>query len=127
MCRKMHWLCISLWAILTVMVGAWPEDRYELTFAYTEPTTLSNSSAINIGKTGGLRELHESRVLRILRLKRSESPYLFREDLYVEKGGELIIEPGVEIRFAPMVGIIVRGIITAEVISHKNRDEILKK
>lgn len=124
--RKMHWLCISSLAILTVLVGAWPEDRYEQTFSYTEPTTLFNNT-INHGKTGGLHELHDSRVLQILRLKRSKSPYLLREDLYVERGGELIIESGVEIRFAPMVGITVRGIITAEVITHKNRNEILKK
>lgn len=45
----------------------------------------------------------------------NKSPYLVREDLIIEKGGELVIEAGVEVRFGPMVGITVRGILTAMV------------
>lgn len=41
------------------------------------------------------------------------SPYLLRDDLLVERDGELLVEPGVEVRFAPMVGITVRGKLTA--------------
>lgn len=42
-----------------------------------------------------------------------KSPYLLREDLVIERDGELVVEPGVEVRFGPMVGITVRGKITA--------------
>lgn len=41
------------------------------------------------------------------------SPYLLRDDLLIERDAELIIKPGVEVRFAPMVGITVRGKLTA--------------
>lgn len=43
------------------------------------------------------------------------SPYLLRDDLLIEREAELKIEPGVEVRFAPMVGITVRGRISAVV------------
>lgn len=43
------------------------------------------------------------------------SPYLLRDDLVVERSAELVIEPGVEVRFAPMVGITVRGKLVAVV------------
>ena len=50
---------------------------------------------------------------KVLRL--SESPYVLNTDLEVEEGGKLIIEPGVVIQFAPMVGITIRGTIIAVV------------
>lgn len=43
----------------------------------------------------------------------SQSPYLLTNDLDIELGAKLIIEPGVTIHFAPMVGITVRGSIIA--------------
>lgn len=46
-------------------------------------------------------------------LRQSESPYVLNTDLEVERGGSLTIEPGVTIEFAPMVGITIRGVITA--------------
>jgi hypothetical protein len=46
-------------------------------------------------------------------LRSSESPYLLRMDLEVERQAKLVIEPGVTIHFAPMVGITVRGVLTA--------------
>lgn len=49
------------------------------------------------------------------RLNKIHSPYLLREDLIVEKTGELVIDPGVELRFSPMVGLTVRGIFSAKV------------
>jgi hypothetical protein len=49
------------------------------------------------------------------RLNKIHSPYLLREDLIVEKTGELVIEPGVLVRFAPMVGLTIRGILSAKV------------
>jgi hypothetical protein len=49
------------------------------------------------------------------RLNKIHSPYLVREDLIIEKTGELVIDPGVELRFSPMVGLTVRGIFSAKV------------
>lgn len=46
-------------------------------------------------------------------LRASESPYSLRTDLEVERRARLIIEPGVTIYFAPMVGITVRGSLVA--------------
>ncbi|XP_020286537.1 protein bark beetle isoform X2 [Pseudomyrmex gracilis] len=66
-----------------------------------------------------LYELRGGHIVRSQRvLSRSKSPYLLREDLFVAKEGELVIEPGVRIHFGPMVGITVRGVITAEGNAH---------
>ncbi|XP_058056870.1 protein bark beetle [Anopheles bellator] len=46
-------------------------------------------------------------------LRASESPYSLRTDLEVERRARLIIEAGVSIHFAPMVGITVRGSMVA--------------
>ncbi|XP_055592413.1 protein bark beetle-like isoform X1 [Uranotaenia lowii] len=46
-------------------------------------------------------------------LRASESPYSLRTDLEVERRARLIVEPGVTIYFAPMVGITVRGSLVA--------------
>ena len=42
-----------------------------------------------------------------------KSPYVIRDDILIESTGELEIEPGVEVKFAPEVGITVRGILRA--------------
>uniref|UniRef100_A0A2H1V2Y2 SFRICE_009904 n=1 Tax=Spodoptera frugiperda TaxID=7108 RepID=A0A2H1V2Y2_SPOFR len=47
--------------------------------------------------------------------KPDSSPYMLRDDLLIERDAELVIEPGVEVRFAPMVGITVRGKLVAVV------------
>lgn len=47
------------------------------------------------------------------RLGKIHSPYLVKEDIIIERNGELAIEPGVELRFSPMVGLTVRGILSA--------------
>lgn len=49
--------------------------------------------------------------------KAEGSPYLLRDDLLVERDAELVVEPGVEVRFAPMIGITVRGKFVAVVCS----------
>uniref|UniRef100_A0A182NF13 Uncharacterized protein n=1 Tax=Anopheles dirus TaxID=7168 RepID=A0A182NF13_9DIPT len=49
-------------------------------------------------------------------LRASESPYSMRTDLEVERRARLIIEAGVTIHFAPMVGITVRGSVVAMVV-----------
>lgn len=79
---------------------------------YTEPTTAGRNDFRD------LTELPGGRITGGLKiLERSKSPYIVREDLFVERGGELVVEPGVEIRFAPMIGLTVRGVITAQVIT----------
>lgn len=55
---------------------------------------------------------------RTLRL--ADSPYVLKTDLMVELGAKLFIEPGVQIHFAPMIGITVRGAITAVVSDNFN-------
>ena len=49
---------------------------------------------------------------RILSL--SDSPYLIENDVLVDQEGELVIEPGVTLKFSPGAGITVRGVLTAE-------------
>ena len=41
------------------------------------------------------------------------SPYLISKDVLVSPSGKLVIEPGVEVRFRPEVGITVRGVLKA--------------
>lgn len=48
-------------------------------------------------------------------LERHLSPYVIRRDVLVEQTGELLVEPGVTVYFAPRVGITVKGILTAKV------------
>lgn len=128
--RKMHWIYVSLAVLAGLLAGAEPSNRYkqqaeqQSSIYYTEPTMLMNTSGRTTDNNGNgvtLTELHDGRIVRGQKLlKRSKSPYLLREDLYVESDGELVLEPGVEIRFGPMVGITVRGVITAQVIIHQN-------
>ncbi len=46
-------------------------------------------------------------------LRASESPYLVTSDVLVTPEGELDVEPGVEVRFRPEVGVTVRGVMRA--------------
>ncbi len=48
-------------------------------------------------------------------LERHRSPFLVKEDVFVAEDGELVVEPGVTLLFAPHVGITVRGILTSKV------------
>lgn len=48
--------------------------------------------------------------------RKSGSPYWLRNDLLVERNAELIVEPGVIVKFDPQVGLTVRGILNAQVI-----------
>ena len=53
-------------------------------------------------------------VLSSKTLTKDKSPYKFNHDVLVKPEGELIVEPGVELQFAPEAGIIVRGVFNAE-------------
>lgn len=64
-----------------------------------------------------LTELTGGRVIGEKWLRQMESPYSLEMDLTVERSGKLFIEPGVTIHVAPMVGITVRGVLTALVSS----------
>ncbi|KAH7984155.1 hypothetical protein HPB52_017566 [Rhipicephalus sanguineus] len=44
----------------------------------------------------------------------SGSPHQVNRDIIVEDSGELVIQPGVELRFAPGVGIVVNGVLKAQ-------------
>ena len=104
----------AVWVIL-VMVGFAKGQLIDVatdipSIYYTEPTNPERNDFKEF------TELPVSRIIGQKILEKSKSPYIVREDLYVESGGELVIEPGVEIRFAPMIGLTVRGIITAQVI-----------
>lgn len=48
-------------------------------------------------------------------VRRAQSPYLLRSDLEIAVGGKLIVEPGVTVHVAPMVGITVFGALLATV------------
>lgn len=76
---------------------------------------IDNGSEVHAKST--LTELSGGRVIGEKWLRQIESPYSLQMDLTVEKSGKLLIEPGVTIHVAPMVGITVRGILTALVSS----------
>lgn len=105
-------------SLLTVLVGGQLRDSTEQSSSiyYTEPALVNTNNTNSRNNYDGFTELHGVRIVRGQKvLERVKNPYLIREDLIVEKDGELLIEGGVEIRFGPMVGITVRGIITAKV------------
>ena len=56
----------------------------------------------------------EARVSNRRILTLSDSPYFIENDVLVEDTGELVIEPGVTLKFGPGAGITVRGILRAE-------------
>ena len=62
----------------------------------------------------GETEFKETEVLTRRTLTKEKSPYLFKHDVLIRPEGELIIEPGVELRFAPEAGLTVRGILNAD-------------
>ncbi|KAF7992731.1 hypothetical protein HCN44_005075 [Aphidius gifuensis] len=76
---------------------------------YTEPSSSGDNDAKGFTEIPGGHIVRNKRVL-----EKSKSPYLLREDLFIEREGKLVVESGVEIRFAPMIGITVRGILTAK-------------
>lgn len=80
----------------------------------------SNNNVINEIDNGGgvhakstLTELSGGRIIGEKWLRQMESPYSLEMDMTVEPSGKLFIEPGVTVHVAPMVGITVRGVLTA--------------
>ncbi|KAJ8673364.1 hypothetical protein QAD02_004626 [Eretmocerus hayati] len=110
---------MCLWKIVTmclwlgvVNAALQPETTEPASIYYTEPS-LASSNSIETGYRGPT-QLPAGKIIGIRRLERSKSPYVLREDLEVMSEGELQIEAGVELRVAPMIGITIRGVITAE-------------
>lgn len=64
-------------------------------------------------KVNGYTNLDGGRVVGDRTLRLGESPYLLKTDLEIERSGRLIVEPGVTVHVAPMIGITVRGAINA--------------
>lgn len=58
-------------------------------------------------------EINELQVTGEKTLRLSESPYLLRQDLEIQPNAKLFIQPGVQIHFAPMIGITIYGQIKA--------------
>lgn len=58
--------------------------------------------------TGGTLNHH-------LTLKLINSPYVIDSSVVIEKSGQLVIEPGVELQLKPRVGISIKGSLIANV------------
>lgn len=52
-------------------------------------------------------------------LEKQRSPYLVKKDIFIDEDGELFVEPGVTMLFAPNVGITVKGILIAKVSNER--------
>lgn len=101
-----------------------------LLLLFFQPTIVNcdnNNNVLNEIDNGGevhakstLTELMGGRVIGEKWLRQMESPYSLEMDLTVERSGKLFIEPGVTVHVAPMVGITVRGVLTALVCSMNN-------
>lgn len=65
-------------------------------------------------------EISEQEISGEKTLYLSDSPFLLRQDLEIHQSAKLIVEPGVTIHFAPMVGITVYGQIKAIVSKFSN-------
>lgn len=95
-------LCVLITILAIVVVNS-------QTVSYNEIN--SDSEYIENSET----ELQGGEIIGERTLQLSESPYVLKTDLIVENGAKLFIEPGVQIRFAPMIGITVKGELTAVV------------
>lgn len=77
------------------------------------------------GTQNGVTEITEQVITGEKVLRIGESPYQLRMDLVVERGAKLMVEPGVVVYFAPMVGITVKGVVKAIVSRfYENFNEI---
>lgn len=50
----------------------------------------------------------------------TKSPYVVTQDIVIQRGAKLTIQPGVTVKFDPGVGMTIRGVLQAEV-SKSNR------
>jgi len=75
---------------------------------YTWPNELKSTKGYTEWSGGNVANYH--------RLKFDQSPYFILNNVIVEDTGQLIIDPGVTLKFAPKTGITVKGSIIANVI-----------
>lgn len=79
-------------------------NKYEVVAPESESFGSGKSTPLYGGTIDGL-----------IRLEKSKSPYLVQEDVIVERNGEIVIEPGVVVKFSPMVGLTIRGVLNIQV------------
>lgn len=104
--RNFYQNLVKICALITILVIVVVNSKE---VSYNE----INSDSENIGNSE--TELQGGAIVGERTLHLSDSPYVLNADLIVENGAKLFIEPGVQIRFAPMIGITVKGEITAVV------------
>lgn len=75
---------------------------------YTWPNELKSTKGYTEW-SGGIVANHH-------RLRADHSPYFILNNVIVEDTGQLIIDPGVTLKFSPKTGITVKGSIIANVI-----------
>lgn len=83
-----------------------PEEPPSTNFRYDVATNTPNNR---------LTPFYGGVIDSVITLEKIKSPYLVREDVIIARSGVLNVEPGVVVRFAPMVGITVHGIINVKV------------
>ena len=75
-------------------------------------SVLTLSCLVQLARTDTV--FSETKVNTKRTLTLADSPYHIENDVLVEPEGELIIQPGVTLKFAAGVGITVRGVLSAE-------------
>lgn len=75
---------------------------------YTWPNELKSIKGYTQWEGGIVTNYH--------RLRADQSPYFILNNVVVEDTGQLIIDPGVTLKFSPKTGITVKGLIIANVI-----------
>lgn len=99
---------IHVTAFLVTLIGAVPDTVVRAdVYRYAVTSTSDKTDFPNYVISGDK-----------LILEKQRSPYLVKKDVLIAEDGELQIEPGVTLLFAPTVGITVKGILTAKVINN---------
>lgn len=75
---------------------------------YTWPNELKSNKGFTEWSGGVITDHH--------RLRADQSPYFILNNVVIEDNGQLIIDPGVTLKFSPKTGITVKGSIIANVI-----------
>nr|CAD7440678.1 unnamed protein product [Timema bartmani] len=117
--------CLLLWMWCIVGVSSEGYTDVEILTLEQQQHTTTSWASVPPPVIGGVTEIAGGVIVgRAQILTRGHSPYLVREDLVIERTGELVIEPGVEVRFSSMVGLTVRGVLTARELGRLNIEEV---
>ncbi|KAK7591213.1 hypothetical protein V9T40_002826 [Parthenolecanium corni] len=101
---------LPLWSWLAIMV------TMPLVPGAVEVQTLSSALKYTASSVGEKTVFNQGLITgEKVTLEKQQSPYLVRKDIIIGEDGELRIEPGVTVFFAPTVGITVYGVLTAKV------------